>query len=59
MLDNKTKEQIAYLAKRKKYEELLEEKEKLEAWLMKERTGCSPDELHKLSDYFRRTNRRK
>lgn len=54
MLDEKTKQAIHYIAKRKKYEELLEEKERLEDELMKERTGVSNKELERLKRYFQK-----
>ena len=58
MLDDKTKQEIAYIARRLKMQELEEEKQKLQDQIEKQETGWTSDEkkeiIRKISNYFTR-----
>lgn len=57
-LDEKTKQEIAYIARRLKMQELEEEKKDLQDKIEKQENGWTSDEkkeiLRKLSNYFSR-----
>ncbi len=58
MLDEKTKKEIEYIARRLKMQELEEQKKDLQDQIEKQETGWTPDEkkeiLRKMSNYFTR-----
>ena len=58
MLDDKTKQEIAYIARRLKMQELEEQKKSLEDQIEKQEQGWTSDEkkeiLRKMSNYFTR-----